>query len=122
MPRLDASTWPRIGAFAFAVLAITASALQLGRGREEEPSRPVREAPAPDYLASELERCRTVTPTAPRDEACERAWAESRRRFLGTKTTSSASPQVQMFPVPTQQSPTTAPVPVAPAQPAGAPR
>ncbi len=123
MPRLDASAWPRIGAVAFAVLAITASALQLGRGREEEPTRPVREATAPDYLASELERCRTVAPSAPRDEACERAWAERRRRFLGVKTAPSLSPSLEMFPAQTQPSPTpTAPSPVAPAaQPAGAP-
>lgn len=113
MPRLDASAWPRIGAFAFAVLAITASALQLGRGREEEPTRPMREAPAPDYLASELERCRAVTASAPRDEACERAWAESRRRFLGTKAAVPEPSPVEMFPTSTV---------TAPAQPAGAPR
>jgi len=124
MPRLDASAWPRIGAVAFAVLAITASALQLGRGRDEEPSRPVREAPASDYLASELERCRTVAPSAPRDDACERAWAESRRRFVGVKAGPAASPPVEMFPAQSQPSPTpAAPAPVAPVQqPAGAPR
>ncbi len=75
----------RAGAIGFAVLALTASAFEVSRegGGSTEPAS--SKAPR-DPLTAELERCNAVTPTGPRDEACERAWAENRRRFLGAST------------------------------------
>ena len=76
--------WLRAAGIAFAVLALAASAIEVSReGRGTAP--PVPAAAALDPLAIELGRCNTVTPAEPRDEACERAWAENRRRFLGSR-------------------------------------
>ena len=82
MPANDMTRWLRAGGIAVAVLALAASAIEVSReGRGAAP--PVPPVVAVDPLAFELGRCNTVTPTGPRDEACERAWAENRRRFLG---------------------------------------
>ena len=85
------SRWLRAGAIGFAVLALAASALEVSREGGGSAGPATSEA-ARDPLAAELERCNAVTPTGPRDEACERSWAENRRRFLGAPTHSSAAP------------------------------
>jgi conjugative transfer region protein TrbK len=73
----------RIGAIGFAVLAAAATTIEAGR--EEKGSAPSASSSSThDRRATELERCNTLTPASGRDEACERAWAENRRRFLGT--------------------------------------
>ena len=83
MPRLDTITWVRIGAGMFVIAAITLSAAQSGRKAESGVvSSSVAEA-ARDPLGPELERCNVLTPADGRDAACERVWAENRRRFLG---------------------------------------
>ena len=78
----EISRWLRAGAIGFAVLALTASAFETSRGGGGAKELASSEA-SRDPLAAELDRCNAVTPTDPRDEACERAWAENRRRFLG---------------------------------------
>lgn len=86
MPRLDTTAWVRIAAGAFVALAIAATAVQLSRGGEEPETSPVPAAAAAvsDPLAAELERCKTIAPASGLDEACERVWASSRRRFFGS--------------------------------------
>ena len=87
----DISRWMRAGAIGFAVLALAASVFEVSRegGGSEEPasSKAFR-----DPLAAELERCNAATPSGTRDDACERAWAENRRRFLGGPTHSTTTP------------------------------
>ena len=79
----DITGWIRVGAVGFAVLAAAATTIEAGR--EGKGSAPPAASSSPhDPLADELERCNALTPASSRDEACERAWAENRRRFLGT--------------------------------------
>ena len=79
----DITGWIRVGAIGFAVLAAAATTIEAGR--DEKWSAPLASSSSThDRLAAELERCNTLTPASGRDEACERAWAENRRRFLGT--------------------------------------
>ena len=79
----DITGWIRVGAIGFAVLAAAATTIE--SGRDEKWSAPLASSSSThDRLAAELERCNTLTPASGRDEACERAWAENRRRFLGT--------------------------------------
>ena len=76
------SRWLRAGGIAFAVLALAASAVEVSReGRESVAPAPV--GAARDPFEIELERCNTLMPTSARDDSCERAWAENRRRFIG---------------------------------------
>ena len=89
----DITRWLRAGGIAFAVLALAASAVEVGReGRGA--AAPIPAIAARDPLVAELQRCNTVTPTSGRDEACERAWAENRRRFLGASRQTSPVPAV----------------------------
>jgi conjugative transfer region protein TrbK len=84
MPRHDVTSWIRAGAVGFALLAAVATALEVGREGSNLEGSPASVA-ARDPLAVELERCNAVTPASGRDDACERAWAENRRRFLGAR-------------------------------------
>jgi conjugative transfer region protein TrbK len=78
----DITGWIRVGAVGFAVLAAVATTIETGReGKGSAP--PASSSPTLDPLAAELERCNALTPASSRDEACERAWAKNRRRFLG---------------------------------------
>jgi len=72
----------RAGGVALAVLALAASAVEVSRDGKERVA-PAVSAAVRDSLAAELERCNAIMPASGRDEACERAWAENRRRFLG---------------------------------------
>jgi conjugative transfer region protein TrbK len=90
---VDAKTLARIGAVAFVAVAITATVIELSR-KEERPE--IRQAPsapavAADPLRAELLQCQTLGEAGPRDPGCLRAWAESRRRFLTPRTTTSPS-------------------------------
>ena len=82
---MEGKTLVRIGAAAFAGLAITAAAIEVTR--EEKPVVPVtvEEFTAPaDPLRDALVRCQFMGEAATRDPACLKVWAENRRRFLGT--------------------------------------
>jgi len=83
MPKLDATTWVRVGAGAFVALAIVASAVESGRKEERVGTASTVSEASHDPLAPELERCGALPPTATPDAACEHAWAANRARFLG---------------------------------------
>ncbi|ABQ39587.1 hypothetical protein BBta_7746 [Bradyrhizobium sp. BTAi1] len=91
---VDAKTLARIGAVAFVAVAITATVIELTRKVERPETTPARQAEvgAADPLRDELFRCQSLGEAGPRDRACLRAWAESRRRFLMPRTTPSTSP------------------------------
>ena len=89
----DITRWLRAGGIAAAMLALAASAIEVSREGKEAVA-PVPSMAARDPLAIELQRCHTVTPTSGRDDACERAWAENRRRFLGVSHRTSPIPAV----------------------------
>ncbi len=91
---MDAKTLARIGAVAFVAVAITATVIELTRKEERPETTPARQAEvgAADPLRDELFRCQSLGEAGPRDPACLRAWAESRRRFLMPRTTPSTSP------------------------------
>ena len=91
---MDAKTLARIGAVAFVAVAITATVIELSRKEERPEIKPTRPAQvgATDPLRAELLRCQSLGEAGPRDPACLRAWAESRRRFLMPRTTPSTSP------------------------------
>ena len=85
---MDSRTLARIGAVAFVAVAITATIIELTRKEERTeivPPRPVQAGTA-DPLRDELLRCQSLGEAGPRDPACLRAWAESRRRFLTPRT------------------------------------
>ena len=87
---VDHKTLARIGAIAFVAVAITATVIELSRKEERPeaaPPRPPAQAGATDPLREELFRCQSLGEAGPRDPACLRAWAESRRRFLTPGTT-----------------------------------
>lgn len=91
---MDAKTLARIGAVAFVAVAITATVIELTRKEERPETGPARQAQvgAADPLRDELFRCQSLGEAGPRDPACLRAWAESRRRFLMPRTAPSTSP------------------------------
>jgi conjugative transfer region protein TrbK len=89
----------RLTALVIVLLAVAATAAQIRRGDGPAPAVPPSPATAPDPLADELAHCRTITPgelTA--DQACERVWAENRRRFLTPGMSPSQTPPLDMFP------------------------
>jgi conjugative transfer region protein TrbK len=90
---VDAKTLARIGAVAFVAVAITATVIELTRKDERAEFIPARQTQvgAADPLREELLRCQDLGEAGPRDPACLRAWAESRRRFLTPRTSSSPS-------------------------------
>ena len=87
---MDPKTLARVGAIAFVAVAITATVIELSRKEERPeaaPPRPPAQTGATDPLQAELFRCQSLGEAGPRDPACLRAWAESRRRFLTPGTT-----------------------------------
>jgi conjugative transfer region protein TrbK len=90
---VDAKILARIGAVAFVAVAITATVIELTRKEERPEITPARttQAGAADPLQADLFRCQSLGEAGPRDPACLRAWAESRRRFLTPHTTPSPS-------------------------------
>ena len=97
MQRHDITAWIRVGAIGFAVLAAAATTIETGReGQRSAP--PTASSSTHDGLAAELKRCNTLAPASGRDEACERAWAENRHRFLGTRQHVAGRPQSSVEP------------------------
>jgi len=86
---MDGKMLARVGAIVFVAIAVTATAIEVSR-KDDTPenwgtARPT--APAEDPLRGELLRCQGLGEAGPRDPACLRAWADSRRRFLTPGTT-----------------------------------
>jgi conjugative transfer region protein TrbK len=68
--------------FAFVAAMIALAVHQSRRDSPEQVDGPPASV-AVDPLATELARCRTITPEQnASDDTCRRAWAESRRRFF----------------------------------------
>jgi conjugative transfer region protein TrbK len=84
---MDTGMLVRLGAVVFVALAITATAIEMTRKREE----PVPSAPAlpgvagPDPLREELHRCARLGEAGGRNPDCLNAWAQNRARFLAPK-------------------------------------
>ena len=87
-------TLVRIGAIAFAGIAITMAALGMRDAAQGAPetltsARIPRQA---DALRGELLRCQAIGQAGAGDALCLRVWAENRRRFLGLAGRQKASP------------------------------
>ncbi len=84
---MEGKTLARIGAAAFAGIAIAAAAIEMTR--EEKPVVPVTvevtTGPV-DPMREALARCRFMGEAATRDAGCLNTWDENRRRFLGTSS------------------------------------
>ena len=84
---MDGKTLARVGAIIFVSVAITATAIEMTR-KEERPA--VRPTPvledATDPLREGQRRCQQMGDAAAKDSECLRIWAETRDRFLGTRT------------------------------------
>lgn len=84
---MDSKTLARVGAIIFVSVAITATAIEMTR-KEEKPA--VRPTPvleeAPDPLREGQRRCQQMGEAAAGDSECLRIWAETRDRFLRTRT------------------------------------
>ena len=79
------------GAAAVSGLVVAACAIQL-RGDSDGPPAGSSASRVTNPLATKLERCRKVTSEQVAElEECRLIWAENRRRFLGSKKTSTAS-------------------------------
>lgn len=88
MFRVTPAMAARVAAMAFVMLAIAATAIQL-QYRDHAPAAPVSSTPAVvdvDPIRAELIRCQSLGEVGAHDPGCLRAWAESRRRFLGGST------------------------------------
>ena len=74
----------RIGAIIFVAIAITMTAIEMGRAPEPSREEPVAqiESTGTDPLLIELRRCQALGAAGADDRDCMRAWAENRRRFL----------------------------------------
>ncbi len=90
---MDGSMLARLGAIVFVAIAITATVIEFSRKEEQPDPAPTRPAQtnAVNPLQAELLRCQSLGEAGPRDQACLRAWAESRRRFLTPGTANSQS-------------------------------
>ncbi|CCV09098.1 conserved exported hypothetical protein [Mesorhizobium metallidurans STM 2683] len=91
----------RIGAVVFIAVALTVTAIEMS-SKDDEPDDPAmrdRSIASQDPLASELRRCSGIGEAGPRDPGCLKAWAESRRRFLGRRDAATApAPPTTLFP------------------------
>jgi conjugative transfer region protein TrbK len=118
---MDGKTLARIGAVVFVAVAITATAIEMNRKDASSdvfvrPSRPVA---IRDPLDGELLRCSQIGEAGSRDPACLKAWAESRRRFLGQSAPApSAAQSAPATLFPTEPAPANQASPVAPVEPA----
>lgn len=84
MRALSIRTASRVAGFAAVAFAITATAFHLPHDTTNELAQARNGAPssAPDLLAKELARCRSIRLTTEDVVSCEAAWAENRRRFF----------------------------------------
>ncbi|WP_298166273.1 putative entry exclusion protein TrbK-alt [Novosphingobium sp.] len=82
---MDTKLFARIGAGAFVAVALTMTALQLREERKVPLPEVVTVAePEGDPLAATLRDCGARGEQALESPVCRAAWAEKRRRFLGT--------------------------------------
>lgn len=81
---MDGKMLARVGAIVFVAIAVTATAIEMGR--KEEPAEPWASsrpaAVSSDPLRERLFRCQALGEAGPSDPDCRRAWAENRQRFL----------------------------------------
>jgi conjugative transfer region protein TrbK len=82
---MDGKTLARIGAIAFVALAITATAIDMGRSdAAPEPAAQMQPSIVQhDALDEQLTRCSLAGEVGAEDPQCLKAWAQNRRRFLG---------------------------------------
>lgn len=76
----------RIAAVALVAAAFMRAAIEVGDIHSSRSRAAEADRQNPDPLTATLERCRHLAPEQANDAACRRAWAESRRRFLGHQT------------------------------------
>jgi conjugative transfer region protein TrbK len=90
---VETKMFARIGAIVFVAVAITATAVEMGRKEKPSASDPVRvvESSLRDPLRDEQRRCQQLGQGAASDPVCLRVWAETRDRFLG-RTPQPSSP------------------------------
>ena len=92
---MDGKTLARISAAAFVALTATLAAIEMSsRNRvSEAPNIEANTASVrSDPLHGLLVRCRELGAAAIRDPVCLKAWADNRRRFLGTGTSHDTDP------------------------------
>jgi conjugative transfer region protein TrbK len=68
--------------FVLVAIAIVVAALHFRAPQRRAEPRAADVPATPDPLAQELKRCQLIADQAKDDQACEAAWAESRRRFF----------------------------------------
>ncbi len=81
--RISGQTLLRIAVGAFVAAVIVLAAIEAARAPDEAETPVTSAAPPADPLTAEMSRCAAMGEAALEDEACRRAWAEHRRRFLG---------------------------------------
>jgi conjugative transfer region protein TrbK len=89
---MDGKLLARIGAVVFIAAALTVTAIEMS-SKDDEPDALAtrdRSIASQDPLAGELRRCSGIGEAGPRDPGCLKAWAESRRRFLGQRDSATA--------------------------------
>jgi conjugative transfer region protein TrbK len=79
--RLSAKAWARVVAAILVLLVLLMAAMSLRPRRTLAPQASV--ASPVDPLQAELVRCQGLGQAGASDGGCLKAWAESRRRFLG---------------------------------------
>lgn len=87
---MDGKILARIGAVVFVGVAL--AAIEVSSKDEEPDALATRGRPfaSQDPLAAELLRCSGIGEAGPRDPGCLKAWADSRRRFLGQRDSATA--------------------------------
>ncbi|MGO4636996.1 putative entry exclusion protein TrbK-alt [Mesorhizobium sp. 2RAF45] len=88
---MDGKILARIGAVVIAV-ALTVTAIEMSSKDDESDALATRDRSIAlqDPLAAELRRCSGIGEAGPRDPGCLKAWADSRRRFLGQRDSATA--------------------------------
>jgi conjugative transfer region protein TrbK len=91
---MDGKLLARIGAIAFAAIAITATALEMRNPAKPAPVDEVMTVMEPDGdpLPAILRDCASLGEVGAHDRQCLDAWAENRRRFLSPKAPSNRAP------------------------------
>lgn len=82
----------RVSAVVFISVALTVTAIEMSN-KDDEPdvlAARDRSIALQDPLVAELRRCSGIGEAGPRDPGCLKAWAESRRRFLGQRDSATA--------------------------------
>lgn len=79
---MDLKIAARITAVLALGAAMTAASMALRGDGSQDASSPRSAYPGGEPAKVELARCRAIGMAAVDDEACRRAWSESRRRFL----------------------------------------